>query len=253
MEYLNYISLFLLAFSAGFIDSSVGGGGFIQLPALLIFAGGLPIPTIMGTNKFAAVSGTAISTLSYIRQTEVPWKSIIPAIITAFIFSFLGANIISNISQGAIKIIVLVLLVGAVTYTYFKKDFGAIHHPKLTELRAVIYSLITGMVLGFYDGFFGPGTGSFLIMAFIGLFGFSFLMSSVSAKLVNCATGVSALSYFMYTNQIVYSIAIPVALFNIMGSFIGTQLAIKKGSKYIRTLFLTVISLMIIKLAYNML
>lgn len=251
MDVTSYLLLFVFAFIAGFIDSIVGGGGLIQMPALLILFPSLPIPTLMGTNKFAAFSGTAIATIRYVKQTEIPWKSIFPAIVTALIFSFLGARVVSSINKEDIKIIILLLLIVVAVYTFIRKDFGLIHAPKLNELKTVVFSLITGASIGFYDGFFGPGTGSFLIVTFIGLFGFSFLVSSASAKLVNCATNLSALGYFMYTGQINYQLAVPVALFNMVGSFIGAKMAISKGSTFVRTLFLIIVSCMILKFGYD--
>jgi uncharacterized membrane protein YfcA len=243
--------MFFFAFSAGFVDSVVGGGGLIQIPALLILFPALPIPTIMGTNKFAGFSGTALATSRYLKQTEVPWKSIWPAIVTALIFSFLGANVVSHIHKEDIKIIVLCLLIAVVIYTFFKKELGLHHAPKLNVLKTAVYSALTGAVLGFYDGFFGPGTGSFLIVIFIGLFGFNFLIASASAKLVNCATNISALSYFVLTGQINYPLAISVAVFNMAGSFIGAKMAIQKGSAFVRIFFLCIVTGMILKFAWD--
>jgi uncharacterized membrane protein YfcA len=251
-DILTYVLMFVLAFSAGFVDSVVGGGGLIQLPAMLILFPVLPIPTVMGTNKFAGFSGTALATSRYLKQTEVPWKSIWPAIITALIFSFLGANVVSHIHKDDVKIIVLCLLVVVAIYTFFKKEFGLHHAPKLNILQTAVYSALTGAVLGFYDGFFGPGTGSFLIVVFISLFGFNFLIASASAKLVNCATNISALSYFVMTGQINYPLAISVAAFNMAGSFMGAKMAIKKGSAFVRTFFLFIVTCMILKFAWGM-
>lgn len=251
MDPMTYILLFAFAFLAGFIDSIVGGGGLIQMPALLILFSTMPIPTLMGTNKFAAFSGTSIATLRYVKQVKIPWGAILPAIFTALVFSFLGARVVSSINKEDIKIIVLCLLIAVAVYTFLRKDFGLNHAPKLNMQQTVVYSLLTGATIGFYDGFFGPGTGSFLIVIFISLFGFNFLVSSVSAKLVNCATNISALAYFIYTGQIAYEIAIPVALFNMAGSFFGAKLAIKKGSGFIRVLFLFIVTCMILKFGYD--
>lgn len=248
---MSYILIFLFAFLAGFIDSIVGGGGLIQFPAMLILFPAIPIPTVMGTNKFAAFSGTSIATVRYVKQVEIPWKSVMPAILTALVFSFLGARVVSSINKEHIKIIVLFLLVAVALYTFLKKDFGLHHAPKLDTFKTALYSLLTGAIIGFYDGFFGPGTGSFLIVIFISVFGFNFLTSSVSAKLVNCATNISALIYFIYTRQIAYEIAIPVALFNMVGSFFGAKMAIKRGSAFIRSLFLFIVTCMILKFGYD--
>jgi uncharacterized protein len=252
MDPVSYMLLFLLAFCAGFIDSVVGGGGLIQLPALLIFGSSLSIPSVMGTNKLAAFSGTSLATIRYVRQTEVPWRSVLPAIITALFFSFMGARVISSINKEHIRIVILVLLIGVAIYTFVRKDLGIQHAPRLSSLKAMIYSLTAGAVLGFYDGFFGPGTGSFLILIFVSLFGFNFLIASVSAKLVNCATSVSALAYFIYSGQVVWELALPVAAFNMMGSFMGSRLALKRGSEFVRKLFLLIVSLMILKFAWDL-
>jgi uncharacterized membrane protein YfcA len=250
-EIVTYGLMFILAFAAGFIDAVVGGGGLIQLPALFILFSGLPVPTLMGTNKFAGFSGTALATSRYLKQTNVPWKSIFPAILTSIVFSFLGARVISHIHKDDIKMIVLGLLIIVAIYTFFKKEFGLHHAPKLNALKTAVYSALTGAVLGFYDGFFGPGTGSFLIVVFISLFGFNFLIASASAKLVNCATNISALSYFIISGQINYPLAISVAVFNMAGSFIGSKMAIKKGSAFVRTFFLIIVSGMILKFAWD--
>lgn len=250
-EFWTYVLLFILAFTAGYVDSVVGGGGLIQLPAMLILFPGLPVPTLMGTNKFAAFSGTALATSRYLKQTEVPWKSIWPALVTALIFSFLGARVISHIHKDDIKLLVLCLLAVVAIYTFFKKEFGLTHAPKLNSAQTTLYSGLTGAVLGFYDGFFGPGTGSFLIVIFIGVFGFNFLIASASAKLVNCATNISALSYFVITGQINYPLAISVAVFNMAGSFLGAKMAIKRGSAFVRVFFLVIVTGMILKLGYD--
>ncbi len=243
--------MFLLAFSAGFIDAVVGGGGLIQLPALLILFPSFSIPTLMGTNKFAGFSGTALATTRYLKETAVPWKSIWPAVVTAVIFSFIGARAVSLIHKEDIKLIVLVLLVAVALYTFFKKELGLHHAPRLTVFKTALYSFLTGAALGFYDGFFGPGTGSFLIVIFISVFGFNFLIASASAKLINCATNISALSYFMFTGQINYPLAISVAIFNMLGSFVGSKMAIKRGSAFVRTFFLVVVTAMILKFAFD--
>lgn len=245
--------MFVLAFSAGFIDAVVGGGGLIQLPAMFILFSGVPIPTLMGTNKFAGFSGTALATSRYLKQTNVPWKSIWPAIVSALIFSFIGARVVSHIHKEDIKMIVLCLLIIVAIYTFFKKEFGLHHVPKLNELKTGIYSFLTGAVLGFYDGFFGPGTGSFLIVVFISLFGFNFLIASASAKLVNCATNISALTYFIISGQINYPLAISVAVFNMTGSFMGSRMAIQKGSAFVRNFFLIIVTAMIVKFGYDIL
>ncbi|KAA5540322.1 sulfite exporter TauE/SafE family protein [Adhaeribacter rhizoryzae] len=247
----DLVFLCFFAFLAGFIDSIVGGGGLIQTPAMLVFLPHVPIPTLFGTGKVSGIAGTTSALLQYGRSVKINWPSILPAAVAAFIFSFIGARAVSHIPTEALRPVVLVLLVSVAIYTFIKKDLGALHAPKLAPAREKLYAVLLGVAIGFYDGFFGPGTGSFLIFAFVGLFGFSFLAASASAKLVNVATNLSALAYFAYTGQILYHIGIPMAVCNILGSQVGARLAIAKGSGFVRIFFLIIVSAIIFKFAYD--
>lgn len=239
------------AFLAGFIDSVAGGGGLIQLPALLIFLPQVPVANLLGTNKLASIAGTSFAVVQYAKHVGIDWRATLPATMTAFVFSFIGARIASLINTEIMRVVVLVLLVAIAIYTFFQKDFGSLHAPKLGRMAQMLFSVAAGMTIGFYDGFFGPGTGSFLIFVFIGIFGFNFLRASASAKLINFATNLSATIYFAFTDNILYTFAIPMALFNILGSLIGTRLAILKGSRFVRIFFLLVVAGMILKLVYD--
>ncbi|WP_245590608.1 sulfite exporter TauE/SafE family protein [Adhaeribacter aquaticus] len=243
--------LCFFAFLAGFIDSIVGGGGLIQTPAMLILLPHMPIPTLLGTGKVSAISGTTAAMLRYARTVDINWKAIIPASVAAFVFSFIGARAVSHIPTEALRPVILVLLITVAVYTFIKKDLGALHAPKLTPGRERIIAILVGIIIGFYDGFFGPGTGSFLIFAFVGVFGFSFLAASASAKIVNVATNLSALLYFAFTDQVIYQIGIPMAVCNIIGSQLGSRLAIAKGSSFVRVFFLFVVTAIIIRFAYD--
>jgi len=243
--------LCVFAFSAGFIDSIAGGGGLIQLPALLIFLPNLPVPMLLGTNKLASIAGTSIPSAQYARHIEINWKATLPATCAALVFSFLGARATTLINPQLMRPLVLFMLVAIAAYTFIRKDFGSLHSPKLTVTGQYIISIATGIVIGFYDGFFGPGTGSFLIFIFIGIFGFNFLSASASSKLINFATNLSAVLYFGSTNNIFYKVAILMALCNMLGSFTGARLAILKGNRFVRIFFLTIVSALIIKLGYD--
>ena len=245
------IILCVFAFLAGFIDSIVGGGGLIQVPALLIVMPNTAIATVFGTNKLASIAGTATSIRQFAKKIEFNWRVTIPTATTAFVFSFFGARIVSLISANTLRPVILALLMTVAVYTLIRKDFGSIHAPKLSPSKQILFGIIIGALLGFYDGFFGPGTGSFLIFAFIGLFGFDFLNASATAKVVNTATNLSALLYFGFTNQIIYSVAVPMAIFNIIGSIVGVRLAILKGSGFVRILFLVVVTAVILKFGYD--
>lgn len=249
----SFYILLVAAFTAGFIDAIVGGGGLIQLPAFFLAFPGLPPSVILGSNKLASFSGTAVATIRYVRNTPVRWNAVLPAIITALIFSVIGARMVSLFDKELFKPIVLILLCLVAIYTFIKKDFGIAGKSGLEQSRILPVSLLTGALLGLYDGFFGPGTGSFLIVIYVSIFGFDFLNASVSAKLVNCATNVAALVYFIYTGNIRFDIAIPVALCNIAGSLIGVRMALLKGSRFVRVLFLVVVSGMILKFGWDLL
>lgn len=248
------IELILLcgfAFIAGFIDAIVGGGGLIQLPALLIIMPTAPIVTMIGTNKLSSICGTGVALWQYTRKIAINWRIILPTALAAFIFSFLGARTVSVIKPDGLRPIIIVLLVLVAIYTFIRKDFGglAISQEHIQHRRWL--AVLAGAVIGFYDGFLGPGTGSFLIFSFIIILGLDFLSASASAKAVNFATNLSALIYFGATGQINYLIALPMAVFNILGSVVGSRLAMLKGSKFVRILFLVVVWGVIAKLGYD--
>lgn len=250
MEQLFFLCIF--AFLAGFIDSIVGGGGLIQLPALLVFLPNTAIPLIFGTNKLSSIAGTSAAAIHYSQQVQIDWAIVLISTTIAFIFSFIGASTVSIINPALMRPLVLLLLILVAIYTWFKKDFGSQHIVKVQGVKQGIYAAFIGSSLGFYDGFFGPGTGSFLIFVFIGLLGFDFLHASASAKVVNLSTNLAATIYFAANNQIIYSIALPMAMFNIVGAIIGAKLAIAKGSAFVRILFIAVVSLLIVKLAWDL-
>ena len=248
--------LSLFALLAGFVDAVVGGGGLIQLPALFIF---LPQPLaesvagVFGTNKLSSICGTGMAVIQYSRHVRIPWHLMVPAGLAALVFSFLGARTVSRIEAPALKPLILVLMIGVATYTFWRKDFGNLHAPQFTAHRERQFGILVGMAIGFYDGFFGPGTGSFLIFIFIGLFGFDFLTASASAKVINFATNLSAVSYFAATGHIYYQFAMPMGVCNMLGSLAGSRLAILKGNAFVRAFFLVVIAGMILRFGWGML
>lgn len=243
--------LCLFAFLAGFIDSIVGGGGLIALPALLILRPDLELATVLGTNKGAAFLGTLTSTVQYSRTIGIPWRVMLPAALTGFVFSALGAFTVTRVENDFLRPFIIVLLVTVAIYTFFKKDFGSLHAPRVNESKQRLIAIAAGAVIGFYDGFFGPGTGSFLIFIFIGLVGFSFLAASASAKVINFAANFSAFLLFAAMGHVAYSLALPMAACNILGSFLGSRLAVLRGSGFVRILFLVVVTGVIARLSYD--
>ncbi|MEA2573002.1 MAG: uncharacterized protein QOH93_300 [Chloroflexia bacterium] len=230
-----------MAFTAGLVDSIVGGGGLIQVPALFILLPHMPVATLLGTNKFSSVAGTAAAAGQYVRRVSLDWRAILPAIVPAVLFSLLGAQTVSSMNAETLRPIVPVLLIAVAVYTFVKKELGTSHRPWLSRKAQLWVSLVVGAALGFYDGFFGPGQGSFLVFAYVGFFGFSFVVASASAKVINTATNLAAMLFFAATGHIYYAAAIPMSLCNILGSVVGARLAIARGSRFVRTLFLGVV------------
>lgn len=243
--------LSLFAFAAGLIDAAVGGGGLIQIPALFNVLPTAQPAALLGSNKLASVCGTAFAARSFIRRVTLDWGLIVPAALSAFVMSFAGAATVSLVPPSVMRPAVLVMIVLMAIYTFWKKDFGALHKPMRIGTREKLLAIVIGGAIGFYDGLFGPGTGSFLIFLFIRCFAFDFLHASASAKLVNIATNIAALMFFIPTGNVLYLIAIPMAAFNILGALTGTWLAVHKGVPFVRALFLVLLLILISKLSYD--
>lgn len=241
----------LISFLAGFIDAIVGGGGLIQIPALLVLLPGSPPAVIFGTNKLAMMAGTVVALIRYLRRVAIPWASVSPAAFFAAFSAYLGAMTVSYIDPALLRPLILVLLVAVALHTYRKKDLGASSSKSRSPLESAIIGATIGVVIGFYDGFFGPGTGSFLIFAFVSLLGFEFLVASAAAKLVNVCTNLTPVLYFASHDQVLYHLALPMAACNILGSLIGTQLAFARGNAFIRRLFLCIIGVVILRYAWD--
>lgn len=249
---LDLTLLCAFAYCAGMIDAAVGGGGLIQIPALINLLPGTPDATVFGTNKFSSVWGTSLSARSYAGKVNIQWKLVLPAAATAFVMSFFGAATVSQIPPGLLRPMALWLVVIMAIYIFRKKDFGAISRPLQVGRRERILSILIGGVIGFYDGLFGPGTGSFLIFLFIHYLALDFLQATASAKFVNLATNLAALMYFVPSGNVLFAVAIPMAACNMLGAYTGTQIAMKRGTRFIRGLFLMLLVVMIVKLAYDM-
>jgi len=242
-------ALFLLAasFFAGFIDSIAGGGGLIQLPALLI---GLPkseTAEVLGTNKLSAVFGTTTAAAFYRKQIKPDPKVLIAMGVPAFLGSAGGAVLASNIPTSSMRPMVLVLLIIVAVYTWFKPDLGKFENLRHLPKRRVQIAAFAGVVIGFYDGIFGPGTGSFLMLILVASLGYAFITASAIAKVVNVATNVGAIMVFGINGAVIWQIGIILGVANISGAVIGARLAIKGGSTLVRKVFLLVTVALIVK------
>ena len=248
------IELLLLAAAAlvaGFVDAVAGGGGLIQVPALLAALPGESPAILFGTNKGASVFGSLNAAWRYGRQIAVPWREVVlPATLAALLFAYLGAATVSFLPKTLLKPLVLALLLAVLIYTWFKPDFGRIHGSM--PPRPLAPALAVGGLIGFYDGFFGPGTGSFLIFAFVRFFGLDFLRASACAKVVNVATNVAALSFFIPHGQILWTLSVVMAAFNVIGSSLGSRLALKHGAGFVRGMFLFVTAALVFKVGLDL-
>jgi uncharacterized protein len=239
---VTFASLF-----AGFIDAIVGGGGLILVPALFSVFPTAPPATLFGTNKGASIWGTAWATAQYSKRVAMPWDALVPAAIAAVIGSFAGAWAVTFVSPGSFRKALPFILLAVLIYTVARKDLGRRHAPSRSgRIQAVIASGI-GLVIGFYDGFFGPGTGSFFIFLFVRVLGFDFLHASAGAKLLNTATNFGALALFAATGHIWWHIAAVMAVANVAGSLLGAHLAIRHGAGFVRLVFIVVVSALILK------
>lgn len=239
------IALGFFAFCGGLIDAAVGGGGLVQLPALIHALPQYSLATVFGTNKFAVLAGTLSSIFTYLKRIKIVWVLMLPTMISAFIFAFLGAMSVSFIPKELMKYIVFFLLVVMAIYTFIKKDLGHTHSYIQCSKREILLGIFFGALIGFYDGVFGPGSGSFLLFLFVKCFGFDFLNASASAKLVNLGTFSASLLFFIPAGHVLWNIGVIVAVCNIAGSILGSFLALRYGSGFIRIFFLILLVFLI--------
>ncbi|WEG13718.1 TSUP family transporter [Pullulanibacillus sp. KACC 23026] len=240
--------LVLFGFLAAFIDSVVGGGGLISLPALLFT--GLPPAAAVATNKLAGTLGSLTSTIMFYRSGKLDLKSIYKLFPLVFIGSMLGAWTVHRMNPDVLKPLMLVMLAAVAVYTIFKKNWGQVStYQKMSSQRLGVFMTLV-LVIGFYDGFIGPGTGSFLIFAFL-MIGFDFLKAAGNAKFLNFGSNIAALLMFIFLGQVHYGYGIPMGLAQIAGSICGSSFAIKKGGGYVRALFIIVTFLLLTKNAYD--
>ncbi len=235
-------------FIAAFIDAVVGGGGLISLPSLLFF--GLPPTIALGTNKFASSLASFTSTVSFILSGKTDRELVKRLFPLSFTGSILGAYVVTQIPPHFLKPLVIVLLIGVAIYTVFKKDWGKQSTYKGMRARTALLSAFAAGFLGFYDGFFGPGAGSFLLFSFL-LLGFDFVTAAGNARVLNFASNIAALLAFLYFGLVNYAYGIFMGIGMIFGAILGTQVAIRQGVSYVRPLFISVTLLLVGKQVWD--
>ncbi|MEH7097724.1 TSUP family transporter [Neobacillus vireti] len=240
--------LIVFGFLASFIDSVVGGGGLIALPTLL-FTGLNPAGAV-ATNKLASTIGSLTSTFMFYRSGKLDIKSVVKFFPLSFIGSLLGAYTVHLLNPEVLKPLMLIMLAAVAIFTIFKKDWGSISTPKKLSIYHFIIFLVTLFAIGFYDGFIGPGTGSFFIFSFL-LIGFDFLKAAGNAKFLNFGSNIAGLLMFMLLGQVNYTYGIIMGIAQFAGAICGSKFAIKKGSGYVRALFIVVTCLLLAKNIYD--
>ncbi len=240
-----------LVFFAGFIDAVAGGGGVISLPAYLI--AGLPAHFAAGTNKMANGIGTAMSVWKYMRGGKILWKVALSSTAGSLLGSYLGTRIALSIPENTLRIVMIAAIPLVAVFMLTKKDFGKEGRSKreLSAKATIALSFAIGVVIGCYDGLVGPGTGTFLILAYSGILGMDMLLSSGCAKVTNLASNVASMVVYFIGGKIIYLVALPAAAFSIAGNYLGARFALKNGSGFIRKVMFFVLALLIIKLIWD--
>jgi uncharacterized membrane protein YfcA len=245
------VVLSLASLFAGFVDAVGGGGGLVLVPALFgVFPGAAPA-TLFGTNKAASVWGTGWATWQYASRVQMPWASLWPAALAALVGSGAGAWCVTvadpTLLRRALPFVLLVVLI----YTLVRRNLGRVHAPRYQGRTQAAVASAIAFILGVYDGFFGPGTGSLLVFLFVRLLGFDFLHASASAKLLNTVTNASALLLFAYKGHVWWHLAVLMAVANVIGSLIGTRMALRHGAPFVRAVFMCVVALLIVKTVWD--
>ena len=238
----------IAGFVAAFIDSVVGGGGLISIPALLFT--GISPTAALATNKLSSTMGSLTSTISFIRAGKVDFKFVVRFLPLTLIGSVLGAYVVHFVSPDILKPLILVLLVVVAIYTIAKKDWGKESVYKGLTRNKMLLLIFAIFAIGFYDGFLGPGTGSFLLFAFL-MIGFDFIQAAGNAKILNFGSNIAALIIFLSLGSVNFVYGIPMGLAMVAGAMVGTKFAIRKGASYVRVLFICVTVLLIGKNLLN--
>ncbi len=251
IEAYHLILLCVIAFCAGFVDAIVGGGGLIQTPAALIILPSFPVASVIASLKIPSFSGTSLAVVQYLKKVRLNWGLISIICTIAFFASFAGSQLLTIVSNQFMKPVLLVVLTLVAIYTFTNKNFGQHQEVEYSDRYKLTYAILISIIIGFYDGFIGPGAGSFLILAFVSLLGFDFLHSSAHAKLVNLATNLGSITLFLLKGKILWAVAIPMAFCNAAGGALGANLAIAKGNRFIRIFFLVIVIATLLRFMYD--
>lgn len=253
MEMLHPYGMFIILpaiFLAGLIDSMAGGGGLISIPAYL--AAGLPPHFALGNNKFSSANGTIFTTVKFFKNNLIDTKVALPSAFFALIGSFFGTRTVLYLSPNFLNLLLIIALPVIAFVLIFNKKLGKVDNSQSVSMKKkLITAVIAGLFIGFYDGFFGPGTGSFLILIYTSVLSYDFVVANANAKVVNLASNLAAVVTFIASGKVNYEIAIPAAICGILGNLTGSHLVIKKGNSFIKPVFLFVLLLLLVKVIWD--
>jgi uncharacterized membrane protein YfcA len=249
----TFALLALAGLFAGFVDAVVGGGGLVLLPALVVaFPGAAPVQ-ILGTNKLAGTCGTSVSSLTYFRRVRPDPGTFVPLMVVAFLGSAAGAVAASHLPRSAFNPIILVALLVVGGYVLLSPDLGEVTQLRFSGARHTVAAVLAGLVIGFYDGALGPGTGSFFVFTLVGLLGYSFLEASANARIANWATNVAALLVFAAQGAVIWKVGLVVGVCNLIGSYVGARTAVARGSRFVRGFFMVVVAAFVVRIGWDVL
>lgn len=249
---LATLAMVLLAgFAAGWIDAVVGGGGLLQLPVLLMVPGITPVQAL-ATNKLGSVFGTATSATTYYRRVHPDLRTALPMGVIALVGSFGGAIVATLLPAEVIKPVIVLALIGVAVFTAARPQLGRDSGLRYAGRRHLAVALVIGLVIGFYDGVLGPGTGTFLVISLVAVLGYNFLQGSAKAKIVNLFTNLGAIAFFLPSGHILLGLGLILGVANMLGGYLGARMAIQRGSGFIRIVFLVVVFVLIAKLGYDL-
>ena len=244
---LTLVFILVAAFSAGFVDAIAGGGGLIQLPALLISFPDREVAEVAGTNKLGSIFGTSAAALNYRRNIKTDPKLLLAMVLPAFIGSGSGSLLATQISTEQLKVAIVVMLVAVFAYTLARPDLGKVEVLKGAAKRQRTVGAVAGLTIGFYDGFIGPGTGTLLMIVLVAALGFAFVGASAIAKVVNVATNFASILVFGISGSIMWVVGLAVGICNLAGGIIGSHVAIRRGSDFVRKFYLVVTFALIVR------
>ncbi|HSV39645.1 MAG TPA: TSUP family transporter [Nocardioidaceae bacterium] len=253
VELGTLLLLALAGLAAGFIDAVVGGGGLIQLPALLVGLPGASPVQILATNKLASICGTSVSSVTYYRRVKPHAGTFVPLMVFAFMGSLGGALLASQIPKDSFEPIVLVALIAVGAYVLLKPELGEETALRFSGHRHTAAAMVAGLVVGFYDGVLGPGTGSFFVFALVGLLGYAFLEASAKARMANWATNLAALCVFIPQGAVLWKVGLVMGACNLVGGYLGARTAVARGAAFVRAFFIVVVGAFVVRIGGSVL